>query len=108
MELELVLFDNQFLDESNRVNSIIKDLDNIVCPFVDKDKSPYLVNISEWKNLAVKILMVDIMRFSQESYLRYFQQETKMVNHVLDSLKLKGITPEKIFPLKETNIASYV
>ncbi|UEG50229.1 hypothetical protein LK994_01910 [Ferruginibacter lapsinanis] len=107
MELELVLFDNKFLEEANRINSIIKDLDKNVCPFVHSNKSEYSVNISNWKNLAVKILMVDIMRFTAESYSRYLQQETEMVNDVLDSLKAKSIVPTEL-PLKETYIATYI
>lgn len=96
MELELILFDHQFLDEAIQVNSIMNDLDKIVCPFVHNNRIGNPVNISEWKNKAVKILMINVMRFTNDSYQRYFSQEMAMVNTKLNKLKENGIVPETL------------
>lgn len=93
MELELTLFDNQFLEEADIVKLIVSDLDRLVCPFVHNNKTGQQVNISTWKNQAVKILMTDIMRFSSASYQRYFDQEDLMVKTEIDRLSKIKVTP---------------
>lgn len=93
MELELTLFDNQFLEEADIVKLVVSDLDNVVCPFVHNNQTGQQVNISSWKNQAVKILMMDIMRFSSDSYKRYFDQENQMVKQELERLSKVGVTP---------------
>ena len=106
MELELVLFENQFLSESNKIALLIADLNNTVCPFVHHKITSHSVNISDWKNLAVKILMLDIMQFSKESYARYLRQEMQMVNEVLHNFNKDGLVPEKL-SINGMHLSSY-
>jgi len=93
MELELLLCDNEFIEEANIVKLISKDLDYIVCPFVNNNITGYQVNISEWKNESVRILMLYVMRFLPESYQRYLHNESQMVNAELTRLSNLGIRP---------------
>ena len=96
MELELTLFDNQFLEEADILKLIISDLDNLVCPFVDNNQTGQQVNISSWKNQAVKILMISIMHFSSASYQRYFDRENEMVKTEINRLLKINVTPRTL------------
>lgn len=83
MELELVLHDNEFYQEAELIKQIMLDLNHCISPFVHNNKTQNSVNISEWKNLAVEIMMKHIMRFKNSSFDRYFSQEMEMVNREL-------------------------
>jgi hypothetical protein len=91
MELELVLFDNEFYREADIVKQIMLDLDYKISPFVNNNKSGNPVNISEWKNLAVEVMMKFVMRFKVESYDRYLSQEMEMVNRELAKFPLNSL-----------------
>lgn len=103
MELELLLFDNQFLEEADLIKLITLDLDKTICPFVHNNKTGNQLNISEWKNKAVKIFMVKIMRFLPESFERYLNQENSMVDQELNRLRATNIVPLTV-DIKQTEI----
>lgn len=96
MELELLLFDNQFIEEADLIKLITLDLENTICPFVHNNRTGNQVNISEWKNESVKIFMVKIMRFMPESFERYLIQEISMVDKELLRLKNANVTPLRL------------
>jgi hypothetical protein len=107
MELELVLFDNQFFEEANLIRAIMDDLDKNVCPFVHNNKTGRAVDVTNWKNGAVKLMMRNVMQFKKEAYDRYLEQDTSMVTLELDRLKGLGIVPESL-KLTGTSIQNHL
>jgi len=103
MELELILFDHEFIEEADLLKIIISDLDNYIIPFVNHNSTGKQQNISIWKNDAVKIFMLDIMRFSNNSYKRYLTQEIDLVQRELLRLNKDFITP-KLLVFEETDV----
>ena len=102
-ELELILFDNHFIEEASKVKLIRLDLDTVVCPFVNNNKSGNSVNVSVWKNTAVFIFMVEIMRYKKEAFNKYLEQETSMVNKELDNMRSQNFIPP-LMPMQDCNI----
>lgn len=94
MELELVLYDNGFIDEAISVKCIWQDFDTI-CKIIDSNRN-YVVNISLWKNETVKLIMKYIMRFKDESYENYFRQEGEQTD------------PKSIVELERTRVYNRV
>jgi hypothetical protein len=87
MELELILMDNEFKEEAEIVSAIVQDLDELICPFVNSPIGKK--DISEWKKLAVRLMMLDVMRFSIEAYEKYQILEDKWVQVELRNIKSK-------------------
>ncbi|MBL7889719.1 MAG: hypothetical protein JNL24_09205 [Bacteroidia bacterium] len=73
MELELVLFENTFIREAEIIHCIWQDL-TAVCQNINNNAG-IESNITEWKNEAIKLFMIYIMRYSSDSYSKYLQQE---------------------------------
>ncbi|MBI3136182.1 MAG: hypothetical protein HYZ14_16020 [Bacteroidetes bacterium] len=103
MELELVLYDNGFLDEAISIKCVWQDFET-VCSIIDKN-SFQIVNISRWKNETVRLIMKYIMRFKDESYDKYFEQEgeqTKLASIIpLEKTKVHKRILQKIEEEKE-------
>lgn len=101
LETEQVLFENEFIVEADLIKKIYDEVELEVYQNLknNHDQQQYL-NISKWKNRVIKTVMKDIMRFSEESYDRYFTRETKMV---FDRIKeIKSQFPSK--KIKELTI----
>ena len=56
------------------------------------------LDISAWKNKQVQILMIEVMRFSLQSYQRYLDREICMVNEARARFHKTGA---RIHPLSE-------
>ena len=96
LETEQVLFENEFIEEADLTKNIYDEVDLGVYQNLKNNHDPHqYLNISEWKNRIIKIVMKDIMRFSDQSFERYFSRETQMVED-----RIKEITsqspPKKI------------
>ena len=108
IELELVLYDNLFLKEADIIKAIMSDLENLVCPFILKNVSSGIQsNISDWKNKAVKLIMINIMQFTEDAYQRYLSTEMLMVNNELSILNTRSITPT-ILPLTSSSVENLI
>jgi hypothetical protein len=108
IELELVLYDNLFLKEADIIKAIMSDLENLVCPFILKNVSSGIQsNISDWKNKAVKLIMINIMQFKEDAYQRYLSTEMLMVNNELSILNTRSITPT-ILPLTSSSVENLI
>lgn len=94
MELELILTDYEFYNEAKYASLIAADLDKYVCPFIYINSGKE-VDICEWKMIAVKTMMIDIMHFKKSSFERYIPNENYLIQLHLAELKKRGITPIK-------------
>ena len=99
-ELDLVMYDNLFIKEAEYIVAIAEDLNHLVGHFVDNHRGT-MVNISEWKKKAVRLLMINVMQFSEESYCRYVTQEDERVNYALNK---KNDAPQ-ILDLSKSKVA---
>lgn len=105
MELELLLYDNEFWEEADIIKEINFDLENVT-RFISDNQTKAHSNISKWKNTAVKRFMIEIMRYKIEAYDRYLNQENSMVNSVIARIKKKGDMVLE-FDLKGTKLEKY-
>jgi hypothetical protein len=55
------------------------------------------LDISEWKNKQVQVLMVEVMQFTQQSYQRYLDSEMRMVRDARAMVQAAGA---KIYTLR--------
>lgn len=92
IELELVLFDNDFLAEADIVAAIKIDLENM-SKFIDDNKTGRPINIWEWKKTTVRLMMVYVMRFKDAAYDRFYGLDNSMMDFALGQLTSKGTTP---------------
>ena len=79
IELDLVLFENGFVEEATTVKRIGSELHQQVHALIARNAPNEHADISAWKNGVVKTLMMDVMRFSAESYDRYFAEESHLI-----------------------------
>ncbi|SRR6266487_4327914 len=84
IESEQLLFENGFLAEAENVKIIGDELVARIHAGVMANPPNNYLDISEWKNQKVKILMIDVMRFSDQSYQRYLEREMQMVRDARD------------------------
>jgi hypothetical protein len=106
IELELVLFDNDFLAEADMVGAIRTDLEN-VSKFIDDNKTGNPINIWDWKKTTVHLMMINVMRFKNAAYDRFYRQDNSMMEFALGQLASKGVTPI-LWPLTGTMVAEYL
>jgi hypothetical protein len=90
IESEQLLFENDFPNEAEKVRIISDELVCRIHAAVLANPAGAYLDISEWKNGQVKVLMVDVMRFSKESYQRYLQREMQMVNDARNDCVKQG------------------
>jgi hypothetical protein len=77
-EAEQTLFENGFVFEADHLLCIQDELEQVYTSHRSTPPAAHL-NISDWKNKTIKLVMVEIMRFSEESYQRYLVRESAMV-----------------------------
>jgi hypothetical protein len=106
MELELVLFENQFLNEADIVAAIRADLEN-VSQIIYDNKSGRPINVWDWKKTAVRLMMLNVMRFKDAAYNRFYNQDHSMMEFALGQLTSKGITPIH-WQLAGTKVSEYL
>ena len=90
IEAEQLLFENGFIDEANKVRSIGDQLVQRVYTGVRTNPNNAFLEISSWKNRQIRVLMIEIMRFSEESYQRYLDREMGMVRDALTNHRAAG------------------
>ena len=100
IEAEQTLFENGFSREANDLVRIQEQLEHVYISIRSTALSAHL-NISTWKNQTIKLLMIDIMRFSQESYQRYSDRETAMVESKVRQLISDGF---EVIPFTECRV----
>jgi hypothetical protein len=79
IESEQLLFENGFVEEAEKVRAMWNELVSWVQMAIFQNPENTYLDISEWKNKQVEVLMVEVMRFSNESYRRYLDREMSMV-----------------------------
>jgi hypothetical protein len=99
IESEQLLFENGFLDEAEKVQKIWGELASRVHVAVSRNPENTFLDISGWKNKQVRVLMIEVMRFSEKSYERYLDREMWMVRDAQAQLLAKGA---KIHPLSQS------
>jgi len=92
IESEQLLFENSFIDEAEKVRIIGDELVSRIHAGVRANPANTFLDISEWKNEKVRILMTDVMRFSEESYQRYLEREMQMVRDARTIYAQRGCT----------------
>lgn len=92
IEAEQTLFENGFRGEADRLLHIQGQLERVYDSLRNIPKPPQQVHldISNWKNQTIRQLMVDIMRYDEESYRRYLNRESAMVQSELQKLRTAG------------------
>lgn len=86
IEVEQTLFENDFRDEADLVRRIGQDIRRVEGLMATNPYDTYL-DISAWKNRSVKELMLNLMKFSEESFTRYEAVEQAMVTAKLKRLQ---------------------
>jgi hypothetical protein len=86
IEAEQLLFERGFRREANIVLGIHSELLRIYDEIHQNQQNEHL-DISGWKNAMVKSVMLEVMRFSKESYERYLATETKLIKERCAYLK---------------------
>jgi hypothetical protein len=79
IESEQLLFENSFVAEAESVRIIGSELLREIHVAILNNPVKAYLDISEWKNRKVRVLMIEVMRFSEESYERYLERELQMV-----------------------------
>jgi hypothetical protein len=79
IELDLVLFENGFVDEAATVKRIGSELHLQIHALIARNAPNEHTDISAWKNGVVKTLMLDVMRFSADAYDRYYTEESRLI-----------------------------
>jgi hypothetical protein len=92
IESEQLLFENDFPNEAEKVRIISDELVFRIHAAVLANPAGVCLDISEWKNRQIKILMIEVMRFSKESYERYLQREIAMVTDARNHRVMHGHT----------------
>jgi len=92
IESEQLLFENDFPNEAEKVRIISDELVFRIHAAVLANPAGVCLDISEWKNRQIKILMIEVMRFSKESYERYLQSEMAMVTDARNHRVMHGHT----------------
>ncbi len=89
IEAEQTLFENGFLCEAEQLLRMQDQLERVY-GIIRSNAPTAFLNISNWKNHGTRLLMIDIMRFSEESYQRYLAREEAMVHSKLEKLRTAG------------------
>ncbi len=98
IESEQLLFENDFRDEAEKVGVIRGELVSRIHAAVARNAAETYLDISEWKNKQVQVLMIEVMRFSKQSYQRYLDSEMRMVGDARAGVQTAGT---KIYMLSE-------
>ena len=89
IETRQILFENDFLQESERFDNIVSELTNIYRQ-IEKVPIDTHLNISSWKNKIIKLLMIDILNYSQESFEEYVNSENALIEEALVHIYARG------------------
>lgn len=79
IETDQLLFENGFLPEADLITSIRRELESVMREAGRNGPLEYL-DISQWKDVSVKRLMLDVMQLRADSYDRYERVERAMVS----------------------------
>jgi hypothetical protein len=91
IEADQLLFERRFKKEADTIRQIGAELEAIYGEMSALGTNQVL-DISAWKHSAVRSLMIDVLRFSEDSYERYKIKESSMVSDVSRMLIDKGFT----------------
>jgi hypothetical protein len=91
IEADQLLFERGFKKEADTIRQIGAELEAVYGEMSALGANQVL-DISAWKHSAVRSLMIDVLRFSENSYERYKVKESSMVSDVSRMLRDKGIT----------------
>lgn len=88
IETEQILFENEFIQEANLIKAIKNDLEGEIYEMIrnNNDSNKY-IDISLWKDKVIQKVMFEILRYSVESYDRYFETEHGMIEYRLNEIK---------------------
>lgn len=78
IETRQILFENGFFKESKQFEKIIEELISIYRKIEIIPANTHL-NISEWKNQIIRLLMIDILNFTNESFTEYVKSEDALI-----------------------------
>ena len=98
IESDQLLFENDFCDEAEKVRLIGGELVSRIHAAIARNREGNYLDISEWKNKQVHVLMIEVMRFSQQSYQRYLDSEMRMVRDARAAVQRAGA---KVYTLSE-------
>jgi hypothetical protein len=89
IESEQLLFERGFREEADSINKIRGELTSLYRD-IEKNQTAEYLDISKWKNGAIHTVMCGVMRFSEESYERYRNTESLMVNDRISEIVERG------------------
>lgn len=90
IEVEQTLFENGFRTEADRVFVLYEQIMQLEA-LMRRKPSGTCLDISAWKDRAVKDLMLKVMRFSPGSFDRYLARERSMVRERLGQLEKRQV-----------------
>jgi hypothetical protein len=89
IESEQLLFEREFQQEADMIKAIGSELESIYMEIRSNALNAYL-DISTWKDEIIRTVMIDIMRFNEESFNRYKTTESRMVENKITAVKDQG------------------
>jgi hypothetical protein len=98
IESDQLLFENDFCDEAEKVRLIGGELASRIHVAIARNPEETFLDISEWKNKQVRVLMIEVMRFTEQSYQRYLDSEMRMVGDARAAVQTAGA---KIYTLSD-------
>ena len=92
IEVEQTLFENKFPLEADHLVRIQGQLERVFdsIKIIPRPPPQVYLDISNWKNQTIRTLMLGVMKFSEESYSRYLNRESAMVQSKLEELRTAG------------------
>ena len=98
IETRQILFENEFFKESTLFDTIIEELTGIYRKIEIIPVNTHL-NISVWKNKIIKLLMVDILNFTNEAFEEYVKSENVLIEEAIVNIHGRGHKIETILEI---------
>lgn len=89
IETSQILYENDFLRESEQFNGIITELESIYRQ-IEKIAPNSHLNISGWKNKIIRFLMIDILNYSIDSFDQHLISENRLTEEALEHIRNRG------------------
>jgi hypothetical protein len=104
-EAELLLFERGFRKEADTIQ-VIRDELEVIYKEINANPPREHLNISAWKDAMIHSVMVNVMRFREESYGRYRTVESTMVSNRIAELQRDGFTIRTCTTLHQAALAN--
>jgi hypothetical protein len=79
IEVELLLFENGFFEESKAIKRIAEEFIGTVIPAIQANKPDQFLPIGPWKDRVVGVVMLKVMKYDSKAFEHYREVEADLV-----------------------------